>query len=79
LENSFTQSALLLVLTLLALCLACALARYPRRASFGIVLGVVTGFVSITAVSGIVAFLGYTIPFGQFDYWLASLVGGILG
>jgi lipopolysaccharide export LptBFGC system permease protein LptF len=79
LENSFTQSALVLVLTILALAFSCGLARYPRRASLGIILGVVAGIVSMTIVSGIVAFLGYVLPFGQFDYWLASLVGGILG
>ena len=69
----------MLVLTVLALGFSCGLARYPRRASVGIILGVFAGIASMTIVSGIVAFLGYALPFGQFDYWLASLVGGILG
>lgn len=78
-ETSFTQSALVLILTVLALGFSCGLARYPKRASAGIILGVLAGIVSMTIVSGIVAFLGYVLPFGQFDFWLASLIGGILG
>ena len=65
--------------TILSLALSCLLARYPRKASVGIALGVFLGLVLINITSGLVAFLGYALPFGQIDFWLANLVQSILG
>lgn len=54
---SFTESALLVVLTVLSLALSCWLARYPRKTSVGITLGVVLGVFLINLTAGLVAFL----------------------
>ena len=68
-----------LLLTALALIPTCWAARYPRRTFTGIALGICVGFATLSVASFIQAFLGYVLPFGQFDYWLSSLVAAILG
>ncbi|UXT23373.1 hypothetical protein FY140_22120 [Agrobacterium tumefaciens] len=75
---SFTELALLAVLAILSLALSCWLARYPRKTSVGITLGVVLGVFLTNLAAGIVAFLGKVLPFGQIDFWLASFLTGIL-
>ncbi|MFB4373973.1 hypothetical protein G6M16_012915 [Agrobacterium tumefaciens] len=75
---SFTELALLALLAILSLALSCWLARYPRKTSVGIMLGVVLGVFLTNLGAGIVAFLGNVLPFGQIDFWLASSLTGIL-
>jgi len=77
-STSFTESALLVLLTILSLALSCWLARYPRKTSVGITLGVVLGVFLTNLAAGIVAFLGNVLPFGQIDFWLASSLAGVL-
>jgi len=77
-STSFTESALLVLLTILSLALSCWLARYPRKTSVGITLGVVLGVFLTNLAAGIVAFLGNVFPFGQIDFWLASSLAGVL-
>ncbi|CUX15137.1 hypothetical protein YA62_013850 [Agrobacterium sp. LC34] len=77
-STSFTESALLVLLTILSLALSCWLARYPRKTSVGITLGVVLGVFLTNLAAGIVAFLGDVLPFGQIDFWLASSLAGVL-
>ncbi len=77
-STSFTESALLVLLTILSLVLSCWLARYPRKTSVGITLGVVLGVFLTNLAAGIVAFLGNVLPFGQIDFWLASSLAGVL-
>ncbi|GEM_PF-5656657 len=77
-STSFTESALLVLLTILSLALSCWLARYPRKTSVGITLGVVLGVFLTNLAAGIVAFLGDVLPFGQIDFWLASCLAGVL-
>lgn len=77
-STSFTESALLVLLTILTLALSCWLARYPRKTSVGITLGVVLGVFLTNLAAGIVAFLGDVLPFGQIDFWLASSLAGVL-
>lgn len=76
---SLTQSAVLLLLTILSLAVSSRVARYPQRTFAGVALGVITGLVLIIAMSYVVGFLGYVLPFGQIDFWLASWVNSILG
>ena len=75
---SFTELALLALLAILSLALSCWLARYPRKTSVGIMLGVLLGVFLTNLAAGIVAFLGNLLPFGQIDLWLASFLTGIL-
>ncbi|MBW9072678.1 hypothetical protein JNB72_06615 [Agrobacterium deltaense] len=75
---SFTELALLALLAILSLALSCWLARYPRKTSVGIMLGVVLGVFLTNLGAGIVAFLENVLPFGQIDFWLASSLTGIL-
>ncbi|WLD96524.1 hypothetical protein PX860_13385 [Agrobacterium leguminum] len=75
---SFTELALLALLAILSLALSCWLARYPRKMSVGIILGVLLGIFLTNLAAGIVAFLGNVLPFGQIDFWLASSLTGIL-
>ncbi|CAN7399719.1 hypothetical protein EXN32_04770 [Agrobacterium tumefaciens] len=75
---SFTELALLALLAILSLALSCWLARYPRKTSVGIMLGVVLGVFLTNLAAGIVAFLGNVLPFGQIDFWLASSLTEIL-
>ncbi|MCZ7932782.1 hypothetical protein O9X90_10700 [Agrobacterium leguminum] len=75
---SFTELALLALLAILSLALSCWLARYPRKTSVGIMLGVLLGIFLTNLAAGIVAFLGNVLPFGQIDFWLASSLTGIL-
>jgi hypothetical protein len=76
--TSFTEPALLVLLATLSLALSCWLARYPRKTSVGVTLGVVLGVFLTNLAVGIVAFLGNVLPFGQIDFWLASSLTGIL-
>ncbi|MGV1957069.1 hypothetical protein ACQZ5G_18725 [Agrobacterium sp. 22-214-1] len=75
---SFTELALLALLAILSLALSCWLARYPRKTSVGIMLGVLLGVFLTNLAAGIVAILGNLLPFGQIDFWLASSLTGIL-
>jgi lipopolysaccharide export LptBFGC system permease protein LptF len=77
-NTSFTEPALLVLLATLSLALSCWLARYPRKTSVGVTLGVVLGVFLTSLAVGIVAFLGNVLPFGQIDFWLASSLTGIL-
>ena len=77
-NTSFTEPALLVLLAILSLALSCWLARYPRKTSVGVTLGVVLGVFLTNLAVGIVAFLGNVLPFGQIDFWLASSLTGIL-
>ncbi|OOO16185.1 hypothetical protein KHC17_21570 [Agrobacterium salinitolerans] len=74
---SFTELALLALLTILSLTLSCWLARCPRKTSVGMTLGVVLG-VFLIKLAAIVAFLGTVLPCAQIDFWLASSLTGIL-
>lgn len=76
---SLTESALLIVFTILSLALSCWLARYPRRTSVGILLGVLLGIILISAASALVAFVGYVVPLAQMDFWLMSAWSKIFG
>ena len=76
---SFTAATLLIVPNLFSLGLACWLARYPRKTSAGIALGTLSGFILINLASGLVALLGYLLPIGQMDFWLAHLLGPFWG
>ncbi|MBP2509313.1 lipopolysaccharide export LptBFGC system permease protein LptF [Agrobacterium tumefaciens] len=76
--TSFTEPALLVLLAILSLALSCWLARYPRKTSVGITLGVVLGVFLTNLAAGMVAFLGSVIPFGQIDFWLAGSLTEIL-
>ena len=78
-DTSFTASALLGLFTVLSLVLSCWLARYPRKTGAGIALGVLVGAFLITLTSGLVAFLGNVVPFGQIDFWLAHSLANIFG
>ncbi len=77
-NTSFTEPALVVLLATLSLALSCWLARYPRKTSVGVTLGVVLGVFLTNLAAGIVAFLGNVLPFGQIDFWLASSLTGIL-
>lgn len=77
-NTSFTEPALLVLLATLSLALSCWLARYPRKTSVGVTLGVVLGVFLTSLAVDIVAFLGNVLPFGQIDFWLASSLTGIL-
>ena len=76
--TSFTEPALLVLLAILSLALSCWLARYPRKTSVGVTLGVVLGVFLTNLAAGIVAFLGNVLPFGQIDFWLADSLTEIL-
>ncbi|SNB69116.1 MULTISPECIES: hypothetical protein [unclassified Agrobacterium] len=76
--TSFTEPALLVLLAILSLALSCWLARYPRKTSVGITLGVVLGVFLTNLAAAMVAFLGNVIPFGQIDFWLAGSLTEIL-
>lgn len=76
--TSFTEPALLVLLAILSLALSCWLARYPRKKSVEVTLGVVLGVFLTNLAAGIVAFLGNVLPFGQIDFLLASSLTGIL-
>jgi len=78
LDASFTQSAFFAVFTIIPLAITCWIARYPNRTINGILIGVPTGFALLMITSIIVGLFGYAIPFGQIDFWLASLVSSIL-
>ncbi|EMS99002.1 hypothetical protein H009_04629 [Agrobacterium tumefaciens str. Cherry 2E-2-2] len=60
---SFTELALLALLAILSLALSCWLARYPRKTSAGIMLGVLLGVFLTNLAAGIVAFLGNVLPY----------------
>lgn len=77
-NTSFTEPALLVLLAILSLALSCWLARYPRKTSVGVTLGVVLGVFLTNLAAGIVAFLGNVLPFGQIDFWLADSLTEIL-
>ncbi|RRN73707.1 hypothetical protein EIQ31_07735 [Agrobacterium deltaense] len=51
---SFTELALLALLAILSLSLSCWLARYPRKTSVGVMLGVVLGVFLTNLAAGIV-------------------------
>ncbi|MCZ7446789.1 hypothetical protein O8B93_04195 [Agrobacterium rhizogenes] len=74
---SSTETALLASFTILSLALSCWLARYPRKTSVGIMLGVFLGILAFNVVAGFVAFLGNVLPFGQIDFWLSNSLAGI--
>lgn len=74
---SFTETALLASLAILSLALSCWLARYPRKTSVGIMLGVLLGIFVFNVAAGFVAFLGNVLPFGQIDFWLSNFLTGI--
>ncbi|WP_174020899.1 hypothetical protein G6L89_012240 [Agrobacterium fabrum] len=74
---SFTETALLASLAILSLALSCWLARYPRKTSVGIMLGVLLGIFAFNVAAGLVAFLGNVLPFAQIDFWLSNFLTGI--
>ena len=71
---SFSQSVLLLALSIPSLGLSCWAARYPKKTIVGIGLGVVVGLVLLNVATFLVGFLSYVLPFGQLDFWLANLL-----
>ena len=75
---SFTETGLLVSLAILSLALSCWSARYPRKTSVGILLGVLLGIFAFNIAAGLVAFLGNVLPFGQIDFWLSNSLAGIL-
>ncbi|NSX91868.1 hypothetical protein [Agrobacterium tumefaciens] len=75
---SFTETALSIFFAVLSLALSCWLARYPSKTGTGVTLGVLLGVFLINVTAGLVAFLGYVLPFGQIDFWLASSLAQIL-
>ena len=74
---SFTETGLLVSLAILSLALSCWSARYPRKTSVGILLGVLLGIFAFNVAAGF-AFLGNVLPFGQIDFWLSNSLAGIL-
>ncbi|MBN7809047.1 hypothetical protein RMS29_014840 [Agrobacterium rosae] len=74
---SISENALLLCFTVLSLALACSIARHPRKASAGILLGVLVGVALIIVTSAVVGLIANIIPFGQIDFWLVSLFSHI--
>jgi len=74
---SFTETALMALLAILSLALACWLGRYPRKTSVGILLGVLLGIFVFNVAAGFVALLGNILPFAQIDFWLSNFLTGI--
>ncbi|WP_246749554.1 hypothetical protein [Agrobacterium rosae] len=72
-----SQTAKLALFTILTLASACSIARYPRNANAGVLLGVLVGVMLLIVTSGIVGFIGHIIPFGQIDLWLENLLNYI--
>lgn len=67
-----------MALSILALGLSCWAARYPKKAILGIGLGVLVGVSLLNATSFLVGLLSYVLPFGQLDFWVASLLQNTL-
>ncbi|NTF10357.1 hypothetical protein G6L37_23980 [Agrobacterium rubi] len=76
-DLSLSQTALQALFTILSLASACSIARYPRNANAGVLLGVLVSVVLLIVTSGIVGFIAHIIPFGQIDFWLANLLNYI--
>jgi hypothetical protein len=72
-NSSISQVALVVLFQILSIAVACAVARYPRKATTGLSLGVVVGVVLLFVTSGVAGFIGNILPLGQIDFWLASL------
>lgn len=72
--QSTSQLATLIILQTVCLALACLIARYPKKPAAGIMLGVAAGTVLMVLTAALVGFLGSVLPFGQMDFWLATLV-----
>ncbi|MGH1330318.1 MAG: hypothetical protein ACRBBK_05505 [Paracoccaceae bacterium] len=52
---------------------ASKIARHPKSAAKGVLLGVIIGFLISILLGAIIAMVGHYFPFGQVDFWLASL------
>ena len=66
------QSVLCGIAALIILTLTALAARKGATAFQGVLFGIVAGICAATGLGFADAFLGYVIPIGQLEFWLAS-------
>ena len=73
-ETAVVEAALHLIAGVTALAVTAWAARRGTTTMRGIALGVLAGVLTATVLGFALGFLGYVVPFGQLDFWLASLL-----
>ncbi|MGF9567392.1 hypothetical protein [Neorhizobium sp. JUb45] len=70
-----TQAIAFITFNIIAIVVACWVARQPKSTPAGVALGAGCGVVLMAAGSALVGLFAHVLPFGQMDFWLASWIG----